>query len=89
MEEIKQSIQAFLARAMSNTKIGDDDNIFELGLVHSLFTMQMILFIEAKFGIELEPETMTPDDIASVNRIAALVASHLSVNSKEVNYASS
>ncbi|PAL54158.1 colibactin biosynthesis aminomalonyl-acyl carrier protein ClbE, partial [Escherichia coli] len=48
-------------------------DIFSLGLVHSLFTVQIILFIEKNFQVELEVSELKTEQIATVNKIVELI----------------
>ena len=49
--------------------VGDGDDIFDLGLVDSLFGLQLVGFVEQTFGIEVEGDDL---DIANFCSIAAL-----------------
>ncbi|WP_294843764.1 colibactin biosynthesis aminomalonyl-acyl carrier protein ClbE [uncultured Gilliamella sp.] len=71
--EMKTAVRQFLARSLRGHTLDDDDNIFSLGLVHSLFTVQIILFIEKVFHVELEVSELQIEQIATVNKIVELV----------------
>jgi acyl carrier protein len=76
-ENIKQSVTAFLTRSLRSQELKDDDNIIELGLVHSLFMIQLIMFIEKNFGLELEDEDLDMERIQTVNDIVGLIERNL------------
>lgn len=46
-----------------------EDNIFELGIVNSLFSMKLITFLEDTFHISVEYEDMNLDNFSSINNI--------------------
>ena len=71
--EIKTSIRAFLARFFQNINLEDDQDIFALGFVNSLFAMQMVLFVEKEFRFTVEDDDLNMDNFRSINAIAALV----------------
>lgn len=73
MEEQKQKIREFLARNLRNHEPGDDEDIFALGFVTSLFAMQLVMFVEKEFGITVGNEDLEIDNFRSVNAIAELV----------------
>lgn len=73
LKEIKDKIRGYLERSVHGYEIKDDDNIFELGIVHSLFAIQIIVFIEKNFGIELDEDELELDNMKSINSIAELV----------------
>lgn len=73
MEQSKVRIQAFLARYLQNYDLPDDQDIFSLGFINSLFAMQLVLFVEKEFGIEVANEDLDIDNFRTVNAIAGLV----------------
>lgn len=73
MKETKNRIQAFLARYLQNYDLSDDQDIFSLGFVNSLFAMQLVLFVEKEFGVEVANEDLDIDNFRTVNAIATLV----------------
>jgi acyl carrier protein len=50
-------------------EVRDDDDIFELGVVDSLFALQLVLFVEKEFAITAQREDL---DINNFRSIAAL-----------------
>ncbi|PYG84944.1 acyl carrier protein [Ruminiclostridium sufflavum DSM 19573] len=77
MEEIMEKLLAYVTKSTNSKEIYSTDNIFEKGLVHSLFAMQLILYIEKEFDIELEDEELDFEKIKSVKDIAELVYSKM------------
>lgn len=75
MENMKERLLQYVSKAASGVDVKMDDDIFEMGLVHSLFAMQLILFIEKEFDIELEDKDLDFKKIRTVNDIAELVMS--------------
>jgi acyl carrier protein len=73
MDAVKTQTQAFLARFFQNQTIQDDEDIFALGFVNSLFAMQLVLFVEREFGIAVENEDLDIDNFRSINAIVRLV----------------
>lgn len=76
-DEIRTKVQRYLSRWFHGQQLGEDENIFERGLVHSLLTMQMILFLEKEFGIEVDLPEVGPNALSSVRRITNLVSERL------------
>lgn len=48
----------------------DDASFVEEGIIDSMNVMEMILFVEEKFGIEVADEEIVPDNFNSVRRMA-------------------
>ncbi len=55
--------------------LDDDASLLDTGIVDSTGVLEVILFVEETFEIEVADEDVTPDNFDSVNRIAAYVAS--------------
>ena len=80
MEEknMKAKIREFLGRFIDESSVGDDDNIFETGLVNSLFALQLVSFIEQEFEISIENEELDIQHFKDINSIASLISKKLS-----------
>lgn len=74
MEEINAKIRAFLAKYFQNVEIQDEQDIFSMGFVNSLFAMQLVLFVEKEFGIAVENEDLDIDNFRSLNAMTSLIA---------------
>ena len=53
LDRIREFVRSNLMVFDEGVLLGDDDNIFELGLVDSLFAIQLVLFVEGEFGINI------------------------------------
>lgn len=73
--EIKTKTRQFLAQRFRNHDLQDDQDIFKLGFVNSLFAMQLIVFVEQEFNIAVDDEDMDIDNFRSVNALTRLVLS--------------
>jgi acyl carrier protein len=51
----------------------DDEDIFAAGYVTSLFAMQLVLFLESQFNIQLNNQDLRLDNFRTVTVIANLV----------------
>jgi methoxymalonate biosynthesis acyl carrier protein len=74
--DIREQIRSFIENNLvtfETASFADDDNIFELGLVNSLFAMSMLTYIEQAFFIHVEMEDMEIENFSTVNRIASLI----------------
>ncbi len=75
--QIKEKLKSYLTRSIQNHDLKDDDDIIDLGLVHSLFLIQLILFIEKEYGFELEEEDLSVDNYRTINNIAEVINAKL------------
>lgn len=69
----KASIRVFLSRFFRGYDLRDDEDIFALGYVNSLFAMQLVLFVEKQFSITVEDEDLEMDNFRSINALAVLI----------------
>lgn len=72
-ESVKVSIREFVVGATSITDLGDDDDLFESGIVNSLFAVQLIAFVEKSFGIEVTSEDLDIRNFKSISAAASFV----------------
>ena len=77
-EKVGQFVQGNLAVFDEDTVLGDDDNFFELGFVDSPFAVELVLFVEKEFGVEVSENDLDLANFSSVARIVAFVNRKLS-----------
>lgn len=78
MECVKEKVRKFLEQYIRNKDFEDDDNIFKLGLIGSLFAMQLIMFIEKEFNIKVENDDLDLDNFSSLNAINEFINKKIS-----------
>ena len=71
--EIKGRIKGFILSAVNVPNLADDDNLFESGIVNSLFAVQLMTFIEKTFAIEVGLDDLDIENFKSLNATAAFV----------------
>ena len=69
----KLKIREFIARFFQNVELTDDQDIFEMGFVNSLFAMQLVLFVEKEFGFSVEDGDLDIANFRTINAINALI----------------
>ena len=73
MDEHKTKVRTFLSKYIRDHELSDDDDIFGLGFVNSLFAMQLVMFVEREFGITVNNEDLDMENFGTVNAIVKLV----------------
>jgi acyl carrier protein len=71
--QTKTEIRQFLSRSFRNYELKDDEDIFALGFVNSLFAMQLVLFVEQKFHIAVKNTDLELDNFRTINALANLI----------------
>jgi len=70
---VKETVRRFILSSIKVVDLNDDDDLFESGLVNSLFAVQLMTFIEKTFAIEVGMEDLDIDNFKSLNAAAAFV----------------
>lgn len=60
-----------------DAEFADDDNIFKLGFVNSLFAMKLLTFVEKEFNITVDNDEIDIENFSSVKNIVNLVQTKL------------
>ncbi len=73
MDEETEKVRSFITRSVRARELGDEDDIFALGLVNSMFAMQLVLFVEREFQVSVENADLDIANFRSVSAICELV----------------
>jgi acyl carrier protein len=65
--DVRAIVRRFLLRSINIPDVGDDDDLFESGIVNSLFAMQLTIFIEKTFRIEITADDLDIRNFKSLN----------------------
>jgi len=75
--EINQKIRSFIEQNLvdldDEIQLSEDDNIFELGFVNSLFAMSLLNYVEKEFNLVVNLAELNIENFNSINHIVALV----------------
>ena len=77
--DTRARIAQYLSRFFPVQDLKEDDDIFELGFVSSMFAMQLVSFVEHEFGITVENDDLELEYFRSINALDAFVTRKLSV----------
>ena len=77
-EQVVPEIRGWLRDNVTGGRdIPEDEPIIENGVLTSLQTVELVMFLEERFGIMVEDEELDEGNFGSVNAIAGLVAGKL------------
>jgi acyl carrier protein len=80
--QIKQELRQFVIDNFLYGRPGelrDEDSFLENGIIDSTGVLELIAFLEERFGLELEETDLTPENLDSINKVTRLVESRLPV----------
>lgn len=72
-EQVRQYILENFLFSTDTSLLGLDESFLERGLIDSTGMLEVLLFLEESFGIKVADHEMVPDNLDSVNRIAAFI----------------
>ncbi|OMF98429.1 acyl carrier protein [Paenibacillus sp. FSL R7-0337] len=78
-EKIRGFIERHLVTMDEEVELKDDDNIFLLGYVNSLFAMTLIQYLESEFQVVIETEDMEIENFNCVTNIVGLINRKIAV----------
>jgi acyl carrier protein len=78
MTEVTTRIRAYFNRVIAEP-VNDDDDIFDLGLVDSLFALQLVMFVQNEFSIVAERQDLDIRHFCSIAAMSAFVETKLGV----------
>ena len=74
-EQVVPEIRGWLRENVTGGRdIPEDEPIIENGVLTSLQTVELVMFLEDRFDIMVEDEELDEENFGSVNAIAGLVA---------------
>jgi acyl carrier protein len=81
VEDVAQTVKAFILREFlseeSPDQLTDDTPLLSGGILDSIATVKLVIFLEQTFNIEIQPHETVVDNLETIGRIAAFVRSKL------------
>ena len=72
-DDIIKNIRDFLGQFVADPSVSVDHDLFESGLVNSLFAMQLVLHIESEYGISVSNDDLDFDNFKSLQAISEFI----------------
>jgi len=66
-------IRAFILEHFRGIEFSDDEDLFSLGFINSLFALELVEFIEERFDLEIESDDLEIDNFRSVRAMSTLI----------------
>lgn len=73
--DVKSTIRKFIQKVTRKQEILDDEDIFQGGIVNSLLTVQLIMFIEKNFQISIDNNDINLENFRTMNKIEQYIQS--------------
>lgn len=72
-ERIRDFIKSNVIAFDDDLTIEDDDNIFESGFVDSSVAMQLVIFVEEAFSVQVTDDDLDLVNFSTINRIVQFI----------------
>lgn len=67
-------IRSFVVESFyASTELGDDASLLDTGTMDSTGVLELIAFIEQRYGVEVGDREIVPDNFDTIRRVAAYV----------------
>ena len=73
-QEIRRAVKDYIGEFVNLDNVNDEINIFEAGLVNSLFAIELMTFLEKSFDIKVGMEDLDMSYFESINAITEFVS---------------
>lgn len=73
--KIRNYIESNLSVFEDDVSFSDEDNIFQMGFVNSLFAMKLLNFVQQEFEIEIDDSDIDLKNFSSINNVINLIKS--------------
>jgi acyl carrier protein len=73
INSVNEKIRNFILNAIKIPDLKDDDNLFETGIVNSLFAVQMMTFLEKTFNIQVTTDDLLIENFQSIDSATSFV----------------
>ena len=70
---VRQTVSNFLLSSINIANLKDDDDLFESGIVNSLFAVQLMTILEKTFAMEIGMDDLDIGNFKSINATTAFV----------------
>lgn len=73
-DNARAGITEFVAQYLNTDEVDPQVDMFATGMVNSLFAMQLVLFVENRFGLAVDNEDLDYQNFCSIDAICDFVA---------------
>ena len=86
MPDIEQEIRNFIVDNFlfgeDDGKLANDDSLMDQGLIDSTGALELVTFLEGKYGIKIEDHELDPQNLDSVNKLVRFIERKTNGNGK-------
>lgn len=74
-DKLKNFILETFLFTSDTAALGDDESLLDRGIIDSTGILELVMYLEEEFDVKVADEELLPENLDSVNRLAAFIAS--------------
>lgn len=71
---VRAQVRRFVRTVVRHTELDDNDDLFAQGFINSLFAMQLVMFVEQTFEVQVDSEDLDMGNFRSIDAVTRFVA---------------
>ncbi len=76
-QQLRQFVNENLLFGRHDGALEDDDSFLERGIIDSTGVLELITFVEDRFGIRVKDQDLVPENLDSINRLVRYIEAEL------------
>ena len=76
-KELRQFVVDNFLFGRDNGKLGDDSSFMDTGIIYSTGVLELVGFVEEKYGIKIEDEELIPENLDSIANLSTFIRAKL------------
>jgi acyl carrier protein len=84
---MKQELRKFISDnfmfGLEDVQLSDDDSLVEKGFIDSTGILELVSFVEEKYGIGIKDTELIPENLGSINALARFLDTKLVATAKQ------
>jgi acyl carrier protein len=77
--ELREFIAENLLFGQDSHALGDDDSFLEKEIIDSTGVLELVSFLEQKYGLKLADDELVPENLDSINQLTRFIKRKLAV----------
>ena len=73
VDEAHTRLRQFVVDSLGMPDLQNQDDIFEIGHATSLFSMQLVIFIEEELGVPLDDEDLQRENFSTISAMTKMI----------------
>ena len=78
--EVHARIRQFVVDSLGTPNLKNSDDIFDIGHATSLFSVQLVMFIEEELGVPLDDEDLQRENFCTISGMLRMIARKLAAD---------